>query len=102
MRTPDMSQFAFSLMTMRMMHCSLNVSMIDYQHEMSDNTFYTVKMIKYFCDCINYPVCCVIPAFPSRPGASFLLMPANNFLISAIARPGFKPFGQVLVQFIMV
>jgi len=36
-----------SLVTMRMMHCSLNVSMIDYQHEMSDNTFYTVKMIKY-------------------------------------------------------
>ena len=33
-----------SLVTMRMMYCSLNVSMIDYQHEMSDNTFYTVKM----------------------------------------------------------
>merc|ERR1711962_1105914 len=29
-------------------------------------------------------------------------MPANSFLISAIARPGFNPLGQVLVQFMMV
>ena len=42
------------------------------------------------------------PAVPDIPGSPFLLIPANNFLISAIARPGFRPLGHVLVQFMMV
>ena len=29
-------------------------------------------------------------------------MPASSFLISAMARPGLRPLGQVLVQFMMV
>uniref|UniRef100_A0A182JLP4 Uncharacterized protein n=1 Tax=Anopheles atroparvus TaxID=41427 RepID=A0A182JLP4_ANOAO len=38
----------------------------------------------------------------SRPGASFLAMPESSFLISAIALPGFRPFGHVRVQFMIV
>ena len=34
----------------------------------------------------------VTPAVPSIPGSPFLAIPANNFLISAIARPGFSPW----------
>ena len=51
---------------------------------------------------LDYPTYSVTPAVPDSPGASFLLTPAKSFLISAIARPGFRPFGQVLVQFIIV
>ncbi|TMW52510.1 hypothetical protein DOY81_002411 [Sarcophaga bullata] len=38
----------------------------------------------------------------SNLGSGFLAIPDNSFLISAIARPGFKPLGQVRVQFMMV
>ena len=37
-----------------------------------------------------------------RPGSPLSAMPANSFLISAIALPGLRPLGQVFVQFMMV
>ena len=49
-----------------------------------------------------YSTALVTGAVPVSPGSPFLAIPANNFLISAIARPGFNPLGHVLVQFIMV
>lgn len=48
------------------------------------------------------PTCSVMPAVPDRPGASFLLIPARSLLVSAVAWPGFKPLGHVLVQLIIV
>ena len=50
----------------------------------------------------SYSTALVTGAVPWRPGSPFLAIPANNFLISAIALPGFSPLGQVLVQFMMV
>merc|ERR1740128_176433 len=49
-----------------------------------------------------YSVALVTGAVPVKPGSPLLAIPANNFLISAIARPGLRPLGQVLVQFMMV
>ena len=37
-----------------------------------------------------------------RPGSPLSAMPANSFLISAMAFPGLRPLGQVFVQFMMV
>jgi hypothetical protein len=39
-----------------------------------------------------YALAVVTPAVPCIPGSPFLAIPANNFLISAMARPGFNPW----------
>ena len=44
----------------------------------------------------------VTGADPVRPGSPLLAIPASSFLISAIALPGLRPLGQVLVQFMIV
>merc|ERR1712156_762934 len=49
-----------------------------------------------------YSAARVTPATPFRPGSPLSAMPANSFLISAMAFPGLRPLGQVLVQFMMV
>ena len=72
---------------------------------------------------MGFQAALVIPAVPSNPGLPLVAIPARSFLISAIARPGFKlcnrkvwskfenismfqhlvqTLGQVLVQFIIV
>ena len=60
-------------------------------------------MTKIFINDKNiYSTALVTGAVPWRPGSPFLAIPANSFLISAMALPGFSPLGQVLVQFMMV
>ena len=49
-----------------------------------------------------YSVALVTGAVPLSPGSPFFAIPASSFLISAMARPGLRPLGQVLVQFMMV
>ena len=56
----------------------------------------------YFWLSFLHSVAWVMGAVPFSPGSPFLAMPARSFLISAMARPGLRPFGQVLVQFMIV